>query len=403
VFVIVGAAGTGKTLLCRHVKQAIEPGAAVVSVVEDPQLGCDELIRHVLNDFGAGSTLPSRVDALAGHDLVRALQQFLAALAPTGIRAAIVIDAAERLQPSVLERIRLLSNFETDSDKLLQIVLVGRPDLHRVLDAPELRQLRQRISRRYLLAPLDTREVRPYIERRLWVAHGGVRAKDAREGATFWRAHFTAAAIRAVARLTGGTPGAINALCGSALESAARRGQARVDARDVVSAAGRLAIAVPLDVRLAAGTWPRAAAAIACVAAAATLTASLAWDGSADAPGGLSPAAIAANTSSSGSRGGGARDEADAVDAGTTVSPLVEIESFTVVAGSFRSPERAAELAARVAESGLPAFTRTVSGAWHQVIVGPYASVEEARGAQQRLGALQIRDAEIVATPPDAG
>src|SRR5204862_4470868 len=116
------------------------------------------------------------------HQLVTTLQRFLASLIPLNAHAVIMIDEAQHLSPGVLEEIRLLSNFETDQAKLLQIVLVGQPNLDDVLQQPEMRQLNQRIARRCELQPLSDTEVQDYIDRRLLVATRGAPAVEERGG-----------------------------------------------------------------------------------------------------------------------------------------------------------------------------------------------------------------------------
>jgi general secretion pathway protein A len=322
-----------------------------------------------------------------------------------------MIDEAQHLQPEVLEQIRLLSNFETESSKLLQIILVGQPELDRLLGTPELRQLEQRISRRFQLQPLGASEVQQYIERRLWIAHGGPDGlHDGRER-TFWRVRFTPAAVRAVTSLSGGLPRVINILCDRALEIAHHRGKKSVDAGEVLSAAEVLKFPTSLKLKLASYRAV-AAAVITVVTAGGVFATGLLHRRSEPtseiaSPGTPGPALNPVPESSFATSDSSPPDATSPAGAGVaaaepTVGPLVVAETFTVVAASFRTSEPAAALAARATQLGLPAFTRIVAGPWHQVVVGPYASRDEARKAQEQLDAAEIRNTHLVATQPSA-
>jgi type II secretory pathway predicted ATPase ExeA len=397
VTVITGPAGIGKTLLCRQLRDRI--GARTrVSVIENSQLSVDAVLRQILHDLGGtdNTTGPRRLDATSGETLLKTLRHYLESLLASGGRSVLVVDAAERLRPAVLERLFALSIAQSGA-ALLQIILVGRSDLEPLLQAPELGPLRQRVGRRHQLDRLAAGEVEPYIERRLWIAHGGTpAAAGGGAGDAFWRVQFTAAAIRAVTRLSEGNPRTINALAERALEAGGERQNALIDASDVVAAARQLALAIPFRVRVESRRLLAAAALIAI--AIGGLAASRMLDRRAAAGDLVSRANVAAGRDSI-NPSPGARPVADV---SATVAPLVAIESFTIVAGSFRSSERATELADRLTRIGLPAFIRPTAGPWHLVVVGPYASRDEAQTAQRQLGAAQIRDSKIVATAPGA-
>ena len=407
ITVITGPAGIGKTLLCRQLRDRIVARTRV-SLVENPQLGPDAVLRQMLHDFGATDHTagPRRIEATTADALLRTLRNYLESLIASGAGAVLVLDAAERLRPAVLERLFTLSTGQNGA-ALLQIILVGRPDLEPLLEAPELGPLRQRVGRRHQLDRLAASEVEPYIERRLWIAHGGTTAATVGgDGNTFWRVQFTAAAIRAVTTLSEGNPRTINALAERALEAGGERPNQSIDASDVVAAAQQLELAIPFRVQVESRR--RLAAAALIVIAVGGLAAARMLDSRAAAGNPVSRVDVASAADPAPSRAtitapAGARPVADAGGAAeATVAPLVAIESFTIVAGSFRSPERAAELAGRLTGIGLPAFIRPTSGPWHLVIVGPYASRDEAQTAQRQLGAAQIRDSKIVSTPPGA-
>ena len=211
--VVTGELGTGKTLLCRTVLQRLER-KTFLSVINDPLLGREDLLKQLLQDFGVISKDRSRQTAATRHDLIDALQSFLVSLAPLQAHAVVVIDEAQHLQPEVLEQIRLLSNIHDDRGTMLQIILVGQADLEPLLSRPEMRQFQQRVSRRFRIEPLNEDEVRQYIEHRMALARReGTAAEPA--GDT-----FTSDAIQAVWTISGGIPRVINLVCDRALEAA---------------------------------------------------------------------------------------------------------------------------------------------------------------------------------------
>jgi general secretion pathway protein A len=228
--VITGEIGTGKTLLCRTVPQRLER-KTFVSVIDDPLLERDDLLKQLLQDFGVISKDRTRLTNASRHELIQTLQAFLTSLVPIQAHAVVIIDEAQHLQPDVLEQIRLLSNIDDERGTLLQIILVGQADLEPLLSRPELRQFRQRLSRRFQLKPLNADEVQQYIEHRLALARGGKapsRAPAARElepptaerEETKAGVEFTPDAIQAVSKLSGGLPRVINLVCDRSLETA---------------------------------------------------------------------------------------------------------------------------------------------------------------------------------------
>jgi type II secretory pathway predicted ATPase ExeA/cell division protein FtsN len=275
--VITGEIGTGKTLLCRTVLQRLER-KTFVSVVNDPLLGRDDLLKQLLEDFGVISKDRTRLAPTSRHALIAALQDFLASLIPLRAHAVVIIDEAQHLQPGVLEEIRLLSNIDDDRGTMLQIILVGQNDLEPLLSRPELRQFQQRVSRRLRLEALDRDEVAQYIEHRLAVARGErahapggdelARAmaewhEGARETPDRARtASFTPSATEAIARLSGGVPRVINLICDRALEAAYALQSNAVDEATVATAARALGLAgqvardAPADGRARPAVWP---------------------------------------------------------------------------------------------------------------------------------------------------
>ena len=368
--VVTGAAGTGKTLLCRTLLHQLDTPVCV-SVILDPRVSFEDLLRHVLADFGVPDTVlrPAPRGAQATrHQLMRALQRFLASLIPLGAYAVLVIDEAQDLAPAVLEQLRLLLNLETDEAKLLQIVLIGQPPLEGLLAGPALRPLAERITCRAELRPLGPVEVRQYVARRLAVAQaltplGGVlllEAGDPGPHVASCNVALTPAAVRAVAELSGGVPRIINLLCDRAIDLGYESRRHTIDARMVRDAARRLAIRRRSAPAAQAGRRVAAATALAlAVAGFGTWT----WAGERTTP--LPPPAPASFT----------RGAPVPAPAAMAVLPLAD--SFNVRVASVGGESEAVGLAGRLEAAGFPAFARRV-GRLHHVVVGPYLSESEA-------------------------
>ena len=203
--VLTGEVGTGKTTLSRLLIEQLGPRVKS-SLVFNPNLSTVELLQSINHDFGInGRSYSKKV-------LTDELNQFLLEQLAQGGNATLIIDEAQTLSVDCLEEVRLLSNLETSRAKLLQILLIGQPELIDKLALPQLRQLNQRIVIRAHLAPLEPQEVADYIHYRLWRAGG-------REAV-----HFEPAALELVDRYSGGVPRLINALCDRALLAAYVRG-----------------------------------------------------------------------------------------------------------------------------------------------------------------------------------
>ncbi len=198
-FVMVsGEIGTGKTMICRTLLKQLDEDTEVAFIF-NPSLSPDELLCKINEDFGIDS------QASTPKGLIDELNEYLLERGQQGKNCVLVIDEAQNLSPSVLEQIRLLSNLETETQKLLQIVLIGQPELAENLQLPELRQLNQRITARYHLKALSDEETLQYIAYRLRVA-GGRR-----------KIRFSRKAVKCVYRYSKGVPRMINSVCDRAL------------------------------------------------------------------------------------------------------------------------------------------------------------------------------------------
>ena len=195
---LTGEVGAGKTTLCRALLEQLD-GHFATALILNPVMSADELIKAIAIEFG----LP--VSGLDRLDTVAVINQFLLQQVERGQDTVLIIDEAQDLTDELLEQVRLLSNLETDNRKLLQIVLLGQPELRDRLNNPRLRQLRQRITVRYHLLPLKRAEVNQYIQHRLVVSG----AKGA--------PHFTHLALWRVYGYSQGVPRLVNAVCDKAL------------------------------------------------------------------------------------------------------------------------------------------------------------------------------------------
>jgi general secretion pathway protein A len=207
--VITGDIGTGKTTLCRAILEQIDK-RTFTALVLNPFLSEEDLLRLILQEFGVVSRDEIKRGRLAGvskQELIETLNEFLLSLQSLRAQALLIIDEAQNLPLQVLEQIRILSNLETEKEKLLQIVLVGQSNLKDLLHKPELRQLDQRVSIRYDLKPLSQEETSAYVQHRLSVAGGGAAVS------------FAPKALSRIHRYTAGIPRLINLLCDRALLS----------------------------------------------------------------------------------------------------------------------------------------------------------------------------------------
>lgn len=195
---LTGEVGAGKTTLCRAMLEHLD-GPYSTALILNPVMGPDELMKAIAMEF----CLP--VNGLDRLETLSVINLFLLRQVEEGRETVLIIDEAQNLTEELLEQVRLLSNLETDDRKLLQIVLMGQPELRDRLNSPRLKQLRQRITVRYHLQSLTLEEVNQYIRHRLKVS--GANGTP----------NFTTPALWRVYRYTKGIPRLVNALCDKAL------------------------------------------------------------------------------------------------------------------------------------------------------------------------------------------
>jgi general secretion pathway protein A len=196
---LTGEVGTGKTTLLRSFLNRLDSEGHRTALIFNPCLTSLELLKSINREFGLAWEMESRME------LLQALNAFLLEQKASGRSVVLVMDEAQNLSSEVLEEIRLISNLETETDKLIQIVLSGQPELLYVLARKELRQLNQRITVRYHLLPMGFDSTKSYIDHRMELA-GRYRA-----------ANFSDAALKRIFRFSGGVPRLVNIACDRAL------------------------------------------------------------------------------------------------------------------------------------------------------------------------------------------
>jgi general secretion pathway protein A len=242
--VVTGDIGTGKTTLCRTLL-GLTDQKTFTALLLNPFLSEEDLLLSLLRELGVITRAEERwADRRPSkQDLIDTLHDFLLSLVPLHARAVLIIDEAQNLPLAVLEQIRVLSNLETDKEKLLQIILVGQLNLESLLRLPELRQLDQRVSIRYQLTPLTREEVGGYVAHRLAVAEG------------LRPVMFSLPALQRVYAHTGGIPRLVNLLCDRALLAAYAAQTTRIDPAMVNAAAEVLGFSQTNAVRPSWFNW----------------------------------------------------------------------------------------------------------------------------------------------------
>lgn len=412
--VVTGDIGTGKTTLCRALLEEIDR-KTFTALVLNPFLSEEDLLKHILQDFGVVSREDAKSGRLANvskQELIETLYDFLLGLLPLRASAVLIIDEAQNLPMPVLEQIRILSNLETDKEKLLQIVLVGQLNLHPLLKAPQMRQLDQRVSIRYELKPLTRDEVAAYVAHRLNVAGGAASVT------------FQPKALELVHRRSGGIPRLVNLLCDRALLAAYSVRTNRVSGEMVQKAAENLELADPRPRRFG---WFRRRSAVAVTAAGAAVALSIAGGMVAPAlrasvPAASEPPRVVKEARVSTASVAAVAPEASVAPALVSVSALATPSA--IPAAPLESSHRYAVLAAsfplgEVARDGSAAGVRMAAvttqlqalgysprkaevelkgrGTWRRVLVGEYATWNEAKqGAEQLRRTPEFNDAQPI-------
>jgi general secretion pathway protein A len=215
--VVTGEVGTGKTLLVRCLLETLNRNKVAFAYAYNPMLSVSEFLANVLSDLGLPSTAQPKGEMLSR------LNNFLLARSANDATTALIVDEAHLLSWELFEEIRLLTNLETSKNKLLQIVLLGQPELDRKLDSQELRQLKQRVSLRCQLEPMSPKQLQGYILWRLKLAGANSHAP----------AIFSEEAISAIHEFSFGIPRLINTICDNSLISGYGR-QSKQITREIV-------------------------------------------------------------------------------------------------------------------------------------------------------------------------
>ncbi len=330
---LTGEIGAGKTTVCRCFLEQVPAGCQVAYIV-NPKLSVAELLQTVAEEFGI--SLPAGVAAAQASTKawVDALNQHLLAAHAQGRHCLLIIDEAQHLSAEVLEQLRLLTNLETHERKLLQIILIGQPELRSQLAAPGMEQLAQRVIARYHLQALSAAETSAYVAHRLVVA-GLAGAKP-----------FDSRALRRVHALTAGVPRRINLLCDRALLGAYAQGLARADRRTVDRAA--LEVFGPAQ---GAPAGVRRGPAVAALAAVLVLVAGLLLIAGISGTGGLgsqpNPALASAMPAAS--------------TAASTASSTAASERMTAAASASAAATAPASASAMLSPAGRPAASQLVA------------------------------------------
>jgi general secretion pathway protein A len=221
---LTGEVGTGKTTICRCLLEQV-PENVDVALVLNPKVTAEELIATVCDELGVA--YPNQIQSIKA--LTDVLNRHLLEAYARGRRTVLIIDEAQNLSPEVLEQVRLLTNLETSTRKLLQIILIGQPELRALLAREEMRQLSQRVTARYHLEPIAQQDVSDYIQHRLQICGTS-------------HIVFSKRAVDLIRRLSGGIPRLINVLCDRSLLGAYVEGKLQVD-RGIVEKAAREVLA----------------------------------------------------------------------------------------------------------------------------------------------------------------
>jgi general secretion pathway protein A len=226
--VLTGEVGTGKTTLIQCLLDELN-GTTKTALIFNMVVSPEDLLLYVCEKF---DLLVNQGNHRDSHDYANRLERFLLESYQNGTNVALIIDEAQNLSSEVLENVRLLSNFETARDKLLQILLVGQPELGARLNEAKMRQIKQRVALRHHLSPLNLAECKEYIAKRLEIAGGAISL-------------FTVGTIEAVHNYSGGIPRLINILCDNGLLTAYAVRKPSIESWMISEVAQDLQIAAP--------------------------------------------------------------------------------------------------------------------------------------------------------------
>jgi general secretion pathway protein A len=388
--VLTGDIGTGKTTLCRTILEQFDR-TTFTALILNPFLTVDELLREVLLSYGIASKESLRNGRLAAaskHELVRTLHDFLLSLVPIHGSAVLIIDEAQHLSPGVLEEIRILSNLETNEQKLLLVVLVGQLNLLDVLHDAQLRQLNQRISIRCLLKPLNREDVEAYITHRLSIARGST-------------VTFNPRALDLVHAVTGGVPRMINLICDRALMAASEARTDKISEEFIHKAATALDLTVPHGPQrravidrltdrsaLRGMTLPLAAGAL-LLAVVFFIGNPLDLLSRADPPAAAAPQSTPLRA---------APLPPQPPEGRPTLMPPPAFPGFhAVIVGTYRTPEEASAVERALRERALPVYAldlRYADGVRRRLLIGRYRSRAEAERARADVATV-FADARV--------
>lgn len=353
---LTGEVGTGKTTIVRSLLGQI-PKNAEVALILNPRMTAPEFLLTICEELGIG--VPDSAEGSV-KDLVDILNHYLLRAHSDGRRVVLVVDEAQNLAPDVLEQVRLLTNLETHTQKLLQIILIGQPELRVMLDQPELRQLAQRVTGRYHLDPLSQTEAGAYVRHRLRVA-----------GAT--NDIHTPGALAETYRLSGGIPRLVNVISDRALLGAYTEDRHRVTSTLVRRAASEV-----FGRRIAPAWLPWVAGAATAVIVAIGLLAAWRFD--------LLPAREAPESVVIAQA-----DSATPAEAAAGAKPVNDTTAVSAGAADVAEPITVADTAAllerHVGETGLDAAYSTLFGLWDAQYV-PGAADACAQASSQGLECL---------------
>lgn len=401
----VGAAGTGKTTLLRTVLEGFGTDV-VTALVLNPFLSEEDLLRIVLIDFGIATRAEFEGDrgrSQSKQQLIDRLNDHLMNLSLQGKTAVLVIDEAQNLPMPVMEQIRLLSNLETSKSKLLQIVLAGQLGLRRLLTAPELSQLAQRVSVRYTLQPLSFEEIGRYIDHRLRIAGS--------QGDIV----FDHTAIERILRYSEGVPRLVNLLADRALLAGYAQRSHTISAETIERAAETLDLTLPgvtppVERVTATGTVVAAASrpwgvAVAGAALAAAVAVAGVWRPWAE-PQGLT-ADPPARAEAAPSTQPLVPESATAATPGVGSTPQ---GAFTVYLSSFRQPDdrQLTSLRERLTAAGLSTHLVAADvpgqGRLYRLVAGAFDDASTARAVARGLNEkLGVSHAEVVSVADVTG